>query len=81
MSWENVLLRIYPLCCSGFITIFINGVPTEVPRVPLDVKAMFGEDVMLVHSSGVPVPTNEFGFLVQILHHGESYFLVIISGA
>ncbi|RQP03412.1 hypothetical protein POPTR_019G040800v4 [Populus trichocarpa] len=61
---------------AGFITIFINGVPTEVPRVPLDVKAMFGQDVMLVHSSGVPVPTNEFGFLVQILHHGESYFLV-----
>ncbi|KAJ6858468.1 hypothetical protein NC652_040912 [Populus alba x Populus x berolinensis] len=61
---------------AGFITVFINGVPTEVPRVPLDVKAMFGQDVMLVHSSGVPVPTNEFGFLVQILHHGESYFLV-----
>nr|APR64228.1 homeobox-leucine zipper transcription factor family protein-lile 4 [Populus tomentosa] len=64
---------------AGFITIFINGVPTEVPRTPLDVKAMFGQDVMLVHSSGVPVPTNEYGFLVQILHHGESYFLVNIS--
>jgi hypothetical protein len=43
-------------------------------------KAMFGQDVVLVHSSGVPVPTNEFGFLMQSLHHGESYFLVIISG-
>ncbi|XWS64925.1 hypothetical protein CRYUN_Cryun05aG0046100 [Craigia yunnanensis] len=61
---------------SGFITVFINGVPTEVPRGPLDMKAMFGEDVVLVHSSGVPVPMNEFGFLVQSLQNGESYFLV-----
>ncbi|KAH8491389.1 hypothetical protein Peur_065291 [Populus x canadensis] len=65
---------------AGFITVFINGIPTEVPRGPLDMKAMFGQDVVLVHSSGVPVPTNEFGFLMQSLHHGESYFLVIISG-
>ncbi|KAJ0013401.1 hypothetical protein Pint_20754 [Pistacia integerrima] len=64
---------------SGFITVFINGVPTEVPRGPLDMKAVFGQDVILVHSSGVPVPTNEFGFLMQSLHHGESYFLVTIS--
>ncbi|XP_011047038.1 PREDICTED: WUSCHEL-related homeobox 11 [Populus euphratica] len=61
---------------AGFITVFINGIPTEVPRGPLDMKAMFGQDVVLVHSSGVPVPTNEFGFLMQSLHHGESYFLV-----
>ena len=39
-------------------------------------KAMFGQDVVLVHSSGVPVPINEFGFLIQGLQHGESYFLV-----
>ncbi|XP_021283048.1 WUSCHEL-related homeobox 11-like [Herrania umbratica] len=61
---------------SGFITVFINGVPTEVPRGPLDMKAMFGQDVVLVHSSGVPVPMNEFGFLLQSLQPGESYFLV-----
>ena len=39
-------------------------------------KAMFGQDVVLVHSSGVPVPINEFGFLIHGLQHGESYFLV-----
>ncbi|XVE90246.1 hypothetical protein DITRI_Ditri20bG0063400 [Diplodiscus trichospermus] len=61
---------------SGFITVFINGVPTEVPRGPLDMKALFGEDFVLVHSSGVPVPMNELGFLLQSLHHGESYFWV-----
>ncbi|KAK4719647.1 hypothetical protein R3W88_017985 [Solanum pinnatisectum] len=62
---------------SGFITIFINGVATQVPRGPLDMKAMFGpEDLVLYHSSGVPLPVNEYGFVVQGLQHGESYFLV-----
>ncbi|OIT21063.1 PREDICTED: WUSCHEL-related homeobox 11 isoform X3 [Nicotiana attenuata] len=62
---------------TGFITVFINGVATEVPRGPLDMKSMFGqEDLALYHSSGVPVPVNEFGFVVQSLQHGESYFLV-----
>ncbi|GLT87504.1 hypothetical protein SLE2022_055830 [Rubroshorea leprosula] len=61
---------------SGFITVFINGVATEVPRGPLDIRAMFGQDAILVHSSGVPVPMNEFGYVMQSLQHGESYFLV-----
>ncbi|KAK7266985.1 hypothetical protein RIF29_19647 [Crotalaria pallida] len=61
---------------SGVITVFINGVATEVPRGSIDIKNVFGEDVMLVHSSGVSVPTNEFGFLMQSLQHGQSYFLV-----
>ncbi|KAH1077409.1 hypothetical protein AAZX31_19G106000 [Glycine max] len=61
---------------SGFITVFLNGIATELPKGPIDLKTVFGEDVMLVHSSGVPVPTNEFGFLMQNLRHGESYFLV-----
>ncbi|KAK7290688.1 hypothetical protein RIF29_05284 [Crotalaria pallida] len=62
---------------SGFITVFINGFATEVPRGPIDIKTVFGEDVMLFHSSGVPLPTNEFGFLMQSLQHGESYFLMM----
>ncbi|XP_025887449.1 WUSCHEL-related homeobox 11 isoform X1 [Solanum lycopersicum] len=62
---------------SGFITVFINGVAAQVPRGPLDMKAMFGpEDLVLYHSSGVPLPVNEYGFVVQSLQHGESYFLV-----
>nr|ASV45876.1 WUSCHEL-related homeobox 7 [Broussonetia papyrifera] len=61
---------------SGFITVFINGVPTEVPKGLIDLKPMFGKDVILVHSSGVPLPTNEFGILMQGLQPGESYFLV-----
>ncbi|XP_058210086.1 WUSCHEL-related homeobox 11-like [Rhododendron vialii] len=62
----------------GFMTVFINGVPTEVGRGPIDMKGMFGEDLMLVHSSGMPVVPafNDFGFSLHTLHHGESYFLV-----
>ncbi|CAI8595215.1 unnamed protein product [Vicia faba] len=61
---------------SGLITVYINGVATEVARGAIDMKTVFGEDVMLIHSSGVSVPTNEFGILMQSLQHGESYFLV-----
>ncbi|KAK9154511.1 hypothetical protein Sjap_001991 [Stephania japonica] len=61
---------------SGFISVYINGVPTEVPRGAIDLRSMFGEDAMLVHSSGVPVPVNEFGITLVSLYIGESYFLV-----
>ncbi|XP_010463822.1 PREDICTED: WUSCHEL-related homeobox 11 isoform X1 [Camelina sativa] len=61
---------------QGVITVFINGVPTEVTRGGIDMKATFGEDLVLVHSSGVPLPTDEFGFLMHTLQHGEAYFLV-----
>lgn len=57
----------------GSMTVFINGIATDVPRGPFDIRALFGQDVMLVHSSGVPVPVNNYGTLLQM---GESYFLV-----
>nr|GMC92020.1 WUSCHEL-related homeobox 11 isoform X2 [Ipomoea batatas] len=65
----------------GLITVFINGVATEVPRGPIDMKAMFGggeDELLLYHSSGIPIPINQFGILLQTLRHGESYFLVIL---
>ncbi|XP_019056695.1 PREDICTED: WUSCHEL-related homeobox 11-like [Tarenaya hassleriana] len=61
---------------GGTITVFINGVPTEVPRGPINTKAMFDEDLVLLHSSGDPLPTDEFGFLMYSLQHGDAYFLV-----
>ncbi|CAH9089047.1 unnamed protein product [Cuscuta epithymum] len=62
------------------VTVFINGVATEVPRGPINMRAMFGEDeFVLYHSSGIPLPINEFGILLQSLRHGETYFLVIAS--
>ncbi|XP_072960793.1 WUSCHEL-related homeobox 11-like [Typha angustifolia] len=58
------------------ITVFINGVPSEVPRGPIDLRAIFGQDVMLVHSSGELLPVNEYGILMHSLQMGESYYLV-----
>ncbi|KZV48790.1 hypothetical protein F511_17086 [Dorcoceras hygrometricum] len=62
---------------AGLITVFINGVATDVCRGPFDIKAMFGGDFVLFHSSGMPLQANEYGYLVHSLQHGESYFLVI----
>ncbi|EOA22978.1 hypothetical protein CARUB_v10003719mg [Capsella rubella] len=61
---------------QGLITVFINGVPTEVTKGRIDMKATFGEGSVLLHSSGLPLPTDEFGFLLHSLQHGQSYFLV-----
>ncbi|XP_062109848.1 WUSCHEL-related homeobox 11-like, partial [Humulus lupulus] len=61
---------------NNMMTVFINGVATEVPKGPIDLKPMFGQDVILVHSSGVSVPINDFGILLHSLQPGESYFLV-----
>ncbi|CAD6203470.1 unnamed protein product [Miscanthus lutarioriparius] len=61
---------------AATITVFINGVPVEVPRGPIDLRAMFGQDVMLVHSTGALLPVNDYGILTQSLQMGESYFLV-----
>lgn len=63
----------------GTITVFINGIRSEVPRGPFDLKAMFGQDVVLVNSSGELVPANEYGYLLQGLQMGESYFLVCLT--
>jgi len=61
---------------AASMTVFINGVATEVPRGPIDLRSMFGQDVMLVHSTAGLLPVNEYGVLTQSLQMGESYFLV-----
>ncbi|KAL1195509.1 WUSCHEL-related homeobox 12 [Cardamine amara subsp. amara] len=58
------------------VTVFINGVPTEVTKGAINMKATFGEDLVLLHSSGLPLSTDEFGFLMHSLQHGQAYFLV-----
>ncbi|WOL16356.1 WUSCHEL-related homeobox 11-like [Canna indica] len=60
----------------GTITVFIDGAASEVPRGPIDLGAIFGQNVMLVHSSGEILPVNEHGILMQSLQMGESYFVV-----
>ncbi|XP_066395660.1 WUSCHEL-related homeobox 11-like [Miscanthus floridulus] len=66
----------YSSCQPASMTVFINGVPTEVPRGPIDLRSMFGQDVMLVHYTAGLLPVNEYGVLTQSLQMGESYFLV-----
>ncbi|KAF5728710.1 putative Homeobox-3 [Tripterygium wilfordii] len=60
-------------------TVFINDVAFEVNSGPFNVKEAFGDDVMLIHSSGQPVLTNEWGLTLQSLQHGGSYYLVTFS--
>ncbi|KAG8079283.1 hypothetical protein GUJ93_ZPchr0007g5015 [Zizania palustris] len=69
----------YYSCQPATITVFINGVATEVPRGPIDLRSMFGQDVMLVHSTGALLPANDYGILLHSLQMGESYFLVTRS--
>ncbi|KAG5516971.1 hypothetical protein RHGRI_037643 [Rhododendron griersonianum] len=57
-------------------TVFINDVAFEVAVGPFSVREAFGDDAVLVHSSGHPVLTNEWGVTLQSLHHGGFYYLV-----
>ncbi|KAJ4753771.1 WUSCHEL related homeobox 11 [Rhynchospora pubera] len=61
---------------TGTISVFINGVPMEVPRGSFNLRATFDQDVVLVTSSGELLPVNEYGSLMQSLQMGESYFAV-----
>jgi hypothetical protein len=42
-------------------TIFINDVAFEVASGPFNVRETFGDDVVLTHSSGKSVLTNQWG--------------------
>ncbi|KAK9223886.1 hypothetical protein WN944_012335 [Citrus x changshan-huyou] len=57
-------------------TVFINDVAFEVVAGPFNVREAFGEDAVLINSSGQPVLTNEWGVTLQSLNHGAFYYLV-----
>ncbi|KAL7243658.1 hypothetical protein ACSBR1_015964 [Camellia fascicularis] len=57
-------------------TVFINDVAFEVAVGPFNVREAFGDDAMLIHSTGEPVVTNEWGFTLQSLQQGGFYYLV-----
>ncbi|XP_031495730.1 WUSCHEL-related homeobox 11-like isoform X2 [Nymphaea colorata] len=61
---------------AELITVSINGIIFQVPRGPFHMRALFGEDVILVHSSGDPIHVDVSGVSLQGLQPGESYFLV-----
>ncbi|KAK9156500.1 hypothetical protein Scep_003074 [Stephania cephalantha] len=50
---------------AGHVIVLINEFPTEVPSGPFDMKAMFGEDLMLIHHpSGLPLPCDSHGIII-----------------
>ncbi|KAK4421189.1 WUSCHEL-related homeobox 9 [Sesamum alatum] len=57
-------------------TVFINDVCFEVSVGPFNVKEAFGDDAVLIQSSGQPVLTNEWGVTLHPLQHGAFYYLV-----
>ncbi|MBA0720328.1 hypothetical protein Goshw_015510 [Gossypium schwendimanii] len=60
----------------GRSTVFINDVAFEVTVGPFNVREAFGDDAILINSSGQPVLTNEWGLTLQSLQHGGFYYLV-----
>ncbi|XP_073008197.1 WUSCHEL-related homeobox 9-like isoform X1 [Typha latifolia] len=57
-------------------TVFINELAFDVVARTLNLREVFGEEAILLHSSGYPVVTDEFGVTIQPLQHGASYYLV-----
>ncbi|XWS15800.1 hypothetical protein CRYUN_Cryun34aG0032700 [Craigia yunnanensis] len=58
------------------LTVFINDVAFEVAVGPFNVREAFGDDAILINSTGQPVLTNEWGLTFQSLQHGGFYYLV-----
>ncbi|KAK2447371.1 WUSCHEL-related homeobox [Trifolium repens] len=56
--------------------VFINDVAFEVASGPFNVRQAFGDDVVLINSTGQPVLTNQWGVTLHSLQHGACYYLV-----
>ncbi|KAF6158455.1 hypothetical protein GIB67_022052 [Kingdonia uniflora] len=61
------------------LTVFINDMAYEVIVGPVNVRQAFGDDVVLINSSGQPVPTNEWGVTLHSLQPGAFYYLVCFA--
>ncbi|KAG7034623.1 WUSCHEL-related homeobox 9, partial [Cucurbita argyrosperma subsp. argyrosperma] len=61
---------------GGKSTVFINGVAFEVGCGPFNVREAFGDDAVLIHSTGQPVLTNDWGLTLHSLQHGAYYYLI-----
>ncbi|XP_057986229.1 WUSCHEL-related homeobox 9-like isoform X2 [Hevea brasiliensis] len=57
-------------------TVFINDLAFEVGVGPFNLREAFGDDFVLIHSSGQPVLTNQWGVTLHPLQHGASYYLI-----
>ena len=59
-------------------TVFINDVAFEVAVGPFNVREAFGDEAVLIQSSGHPVLTDEWGVTLHPLQHGACYYLVCV---
>ncbi|KAL9691515.1 hypothetical protein QQ045_011939 [Rhodiola kirilowii] len=57
-------------------TVLINDVAFDVNCGPFHVREAFGNDAVLLHSTGQPVLTDEWGVTLQPLLHGAFYYLI-----
>ncbi|MCI17596.1 WUSCHEL-related homeobox 9-like [Trifolium medium] len=57
--------------------VFINDVAFEVASGPFNVRQAFGDDAILVNSTGQPVLTNQWGVTLHSLQHGACYYVII----
>ncbi|KAL3643481.1 hypothetical protein CASFOL_014296 [Castilleja foliolosa] len=57
-------------------TVFINDVCFEVGLEPFNVREAFGDDAVLIQSTGQPVLTNDWGVTLHPLQHGSFYYLL-----
>ncbi|CAJ2658916.1 unnamed protein product [Trifolium pratense] len=57
--------------------VFINDVAFEVASGPFNVRQAFGDDAILINSTGQPVLTNQWGVTLHSLQHGACYYVVI----
>ncbi|KFK31501.1 hypothetical protein AALP_AA6G120600 [Arabis alpina] len=58
------------------LTVFINDMPFEVVDGLFNVRQAFGNDAVLITSSGQPILTDEFGVTFQPLQNGAVYYLI-----
>ncbi|EPS73746.1 hypothetical protein M569_01010, partial [Genlisea aurea] len=58
------------------VVVFINEVWFEIGSGPFNVREAFGEDAVLIQSTGHPVLTDEWGVTLQPLQHGGFYYLL-----
>ncbi|VFQ89065.1 unnamed protein product [Cuscuta campestris] len=66
-----------PFPGEGKVTVVINEMAFEVPAGPFNLREAFGDGAVLFHyATGQGVLTNEWGFTLHPLQHGESYCLL-----
>ena len=58
------------------IVVFVNNKLLQVSVGPINVRAVFGENAVLFHTTGQPVLVNELGFTLEGLQLGAGYYAV-----